>query len=180
MFLSRGWKRGQDKGPEEGSFSKTTQIKTIHLKEIQKTYIFQTKMTFSGHVRTHQHLLRIEHYNGPYGPYEHFLKDISWSQKQTYQVVDGNTMLEKMCNAQQSGNVYALEKKKLRDAPQTENGFQTYSGIFPSQSRPDLIKKHNCQEETDAFNQSGVISDISRFTATQFEQISIIVYFPGP
>ena len=39
--MLRGQKKGQDKGPEEGLFGETTQIKFFRLNGIWKTYIFQ-------------------------------------------------------------------------------------------------------------------------------------------
>ena len=93
MFnVLRGQKRVQDKGPEDGLLGKTTQIKWIHLEEIWKTDIFKKYNTWFEFAYENQ--LFTENPNCAYGPYEHFLKDVTSNYDQKRQTVHGHSLFD--------------------------------------------------------------------------------------
>ena len=86
---------------------------------------------------TYHNQVFTEHSNGPYGPYEHLLKDISPTYAQTCRFVTNARFLKnkpcpKLCER------VSLEQT-LREAAQRENNCLTYSGRLLTQSGPHLI-----------------------------------------
>ena len=80
-----------------------------------------------------------ENQNGPYGPYEQLLWDISPNQWRKSCFFDGNCIFWKMVMSKNPKHVVLVYTKTLRGARTAENCSETHSQTFPTQIRPISI-----------------------------------------